>query len=195
MNTQNIEGMAEAMKADPQLLKTVQDQIVALKFAVKTMRESGVPAHIIKPSRVLLSTYMREYLKVVPPKPKSGCAAYYKWRYDYEPGVAQDQYRRNKKWAENNPINAKLKALRQYSDEIEKVENFEKALADGLDGWECHHRLETHNPDGTPRTAVISEKHLRKRDLYLHRPASELIFLPVAEHKALHVAARKGGAR
>ena len=71
---------------------------------------------------------------------------------------------------------------RYYCKDIENVENFEKAKADNFKGWECHHRLETHTPDGKRRDADISHKELIALGLYYHRPAEELIFLTTREH-------------
>lgn len=74
----------------------------------------------------------------------------------------------------------------RYCDNLEKVENYEKAEKDNFKGWNCHHRLETHNSDGERRLVDISHKELKALDMYYHRPASELIFLTIAEHNHLH---------
>ena len=73
---------------------------------------------------------------------------------------------------------------RYYCKDIENVENYEKALVDDFIGWHCHHRLETHTPDGKRRDADISHKELIALGLYYHRPAEELIFLTTREHNA-----------
>ena len=78
-----------------------------------------------------------------------------------------------------------------------KIENYEQAIADKTQVWECHHRLETHYPDGTkrPRELFMSKKELMFYGCYFNRPAEELIFLTKAEHRALHHTgnkARKG---
>ena len=73
---------------------------------------------------------------------------------------------------------------RHYCSDIEEVENYEKALADNFKGWECHHRLETHTPDGKRRDVNIGYKELKALGLYYNRPAEELIFLTVKEHNA-----------
>ena len=72
----------------------------------------------------------------------------------------------------------------KYCTEPEKIENYEKALADNFKGWECHHRLETHTSDGERRDADISHKELKALGMYYNRPASELIFLTTREHNA-----------
>lgn len=64
-----------------------------------------------------------------------------------------------------------------YCTEPEKIENFEKALADGFKGWEIHHRLETHNSDGERRLVDITRAELKALDMYYNRPPNELIYL------------------
>lgn len=79
-----------------------------------------------------------------------------------------------------------LKHYRHYCEDIENVENFEKAKKDNFKGWDCHHRLETHNSDGERREVNISRKELIALDMYYNRPSSELIFLTTKEHNTLH---------
>ena len=73
---------------------------------------------------------------------------------------------------------------RCYCKDIENVENYQKALADNFNGWEVHHRLETHTPDGKRREVDISRKELMALGMYYHRPADELIFMTTREHNA-----------
>ena len=70
----------------------------------------------------------------------------------------------------------------RYCKNYQSIENYEKAKKDNFKGWECHHRLETHTPDGIRRDADISHKELIALGLYYNRPAEELIFLTVKEH-------------
>lgn len=74
-----------------------------------------------------------------------------------------------------------------YCDNIEDVENYEKAKADNFNSWLCHHRLETHTSDGERRLSDISPKELKALDMYYHRPAEELLFLKRGEHTILHI--------
>lgn len=74
----------------------------------------------------------------------------------------------------------------QYCKEPEKIENYERAKADNFVGWECHHRLETHNSDGERRLVNISTAELLALGMYYNRPAEELIFLTSSEHHSLH---------
>ena len=73
-----------------------------------------------------------------------------------------------------------------YCKDYENIENYYKAKADDFVGWECHHRLETHNSDGIRREVDITRKELRSLGTYWNRPASELIFLTRSEHRILH---------
>ena len=75
---------------------------------------------------------------------------------------------------------------KQYCKEPEKIENYEKAKKDNFKGWECHHRLETHNSDGERRLVDITKKELIALGMYYHRPAEELIFLTAREHNAFN---------
>ena len=76
--------------------------------------------------------------------------------------------------------------IAQYCKDYENIENYEKAKADNFKGWRCHHRLETHTPDGKRRDADISHKELKALGMYWHRPSEELIFLTTSEHAILH---------
>ena len=70
----------------------------------------------------------------------------------------------------------------KYCKEPEKIENYEKAKKDNFKGWECHHRLETHNSDGERRPVDITHKELKALRMYYNRPPEELIFLTLKEH-------------
>lgn len=65
------------------------------------------------------------------------------------------------------------------SDDITQIENYEQAINDTTNIWDCHHRLETN--------LNLSRQELIDRDLYYNRPACELIFLTHAEHTSLHM--------
>ena len=83
---------------------------------------------------------------------------------------------------------------KRFCKEPEKIENYEKAKADNFKGWECHHRLETHNSDGIRRIVDISVEELIALGMYYHRPAEELIFLTDEEHGQLHQKGKKRSA-
>ena len=61
-------------------------------------------------------------------------------------------------------------------DDISLIENYDKAIADNTQTWECHHRRET----------IYSAKELIDIGEYYNRPACELIFLTPANHRRLH---------
>lgn len=67
----------------------------------------------------------------------------------------------------------------------EGIENYQKAKKDNFKGWDCHHRLETHNSDGERRLVDITVAELKALGMYYNRPAEELIFLRKGEHTAL----------
>lgn len=77
-----------------------------------------------------------------------------------------------------------IKKVKRYCTNFEDIENYEQAIADTTQTWHCHHRLETHFSDGTPRpkTALLSSSELKALGMYLNRPANELIFLTSSEH-------------
>ena len=76
--------------------------------------------------------------------------------------------------------------FKYYCEDYENIENYQKAAADNFIGWDCHHRLETHNSDGERRPIDITQKELISIGMYYDRPASELIFIKHGEHRSLH---------
>ena len=68
------------------------------------------------------------------------------------------------------------------NDDITKIENYEQAMNDTTQTWDCHHRLET--------DLNLTKQELIDRKLYFKRPASELIFLTHAEHTSLHMSGK-----
>lgn len=75
------------------------------------------------------------------------------------------------------------KALKIYCrDDLSKIENYDKAIADKTNRWDLHHRLEL-TLDGE---FALSAAQLKMHDMYYNRPYYELIFLTHAEHRRLH---------
>ena len=74
----------------------------------------------------------------------------------------------------------------KFCKDYTNIENYEKARKDNFKGWNCHHRLETHNSDGESRLVDITAAELKALNMYYRRPASELIFLTTREHNSLH---------
>ena len=71
-------------------------------------------------------------------------------------------------------------------EQIEQIENYQFAKKDNFDGWNIHHRLETHTSDGEKRLVNLSKAELIALDMYYNRPANELVFLTKSEHTSLH---------
>lgn len=65
-------------------------------------------------------------------------------------------------------------------EDLSLIENYDTAIADTTQTWECHHRGEV-LPCG--KFLVYD---LRKFGLYYNRPAAELIFLSPSDHRYLH---------
>ena len=69
--------------------------------------------------------------------------------------------------------------LKRYCiEDISLIENYELAINDDTQTWECHHRKEIE--------LKLSGKQLDELGLYFNRPANELIFLTKSEHRSLH---------
>lgn len=71
-------------------------------------------------------------------------------------------------------------------DDISKIENYDKAIADTTQTWVIHHRLEL-TLDGE---FALSREQLKMHDMYYSRPYYELIFLTRTEHTKLHSSSR-----
>lgn len=76
----------------------------------------------------------------------------------------------------------KKKANLYCKDDLSKIENYDKAIADTTQTWDIHHRLEL-TLDGE---YAHSKEDLIRLGMYSHRPYFELIFLTHSEHKRLH---------
>ena len=81
-------------------------------------------------------------------------------------------------------INIK-KAHRYCKEDIALIENYEEAISDTTQMWECHHRDEVRVlPSGM--VAIRSYKELIEMGRYYKCPANELIFLTQEDHVNLH---------
>lgn len=67
-------------------------------------------------------------------------------------------------------------------EDLSKIENYEKAINDTTQTWQCHHRLEFMPFSGKQ----VSIKYLKQQNLYYNQPASAFIFMTEADHKSLH---------
>ena len=63
-------------------------------------------------------------------------------------------------------------------EDISKIKNYDKAIADTTQTWVCHHRTEI--------WWNCTAQDLIDNECYYHRKACELIFLTQAEHIRLH---------
>lgn len=77
------------------------------------------------------------------------------------------------------------RAHKYCRDDISKIENYDKAIADTTQTWHLHHRLEL-TLDGE---FALTREQLEMHDMYYHRPYYELILLTREEHTRIH---RKG---
>lgn len=84
-------------------------------------------------------------------------------------------------------------AKKYCNEDLSKIENYEKAMADDTQVWVMHHRLETHFSNGDERqpNARLSHKELKALGVYYKRPADELIFVTKANHNKLHFGGRE----
>ena len=71
-------------------------------------------------------------------------------------------------------------AKKYCCEDLSLIENYQLAVNDNTQTWDCHHRGEV-----LP-CVRFSRDDLKKFGLYFNRPAAELIFLTPAEHNSLH---------
>ena len=74
------------------------------------------------------------------------------------------------------------KAKRFCSEDISLIENYHQAISDEKRMWDIHHRRES---DENGKT-LFTKKQLIDMNLYVKRPASELIFVTRSMHWKLH---------
>ena len=65
-------------------------------------------------------------------------------------------------------------------ENISLIENYELAVADQTQKWDCHHR----------NGIQFSRDELKAMGLYWKRPANELIFMTASEHRKMHKAGK-----
>lgn len=69
-------------------------------------------------------------------------------------------------------------AKRFCKEDLSKIENYNKAMADKENTWHCHHHTEI--------WWNCSKKDLIDNECYYNRKACELIFLTKSEHTKIH---------
>ena len=74
------------------------------------------------------------------------------------------------------------KAKWYCSDDISLIENYQEAISDEKRMWDIHHRRES---DENGKT-LFTKKQLIDMNLYVKRPASDLIFVTRSMHWKLH---------
>ena len=75
-----------------------------------------------------------------------------------------------------------IQARKYCRDDLSKIENYDKAIADTNTTWHLHHRLEL-TLDGE---IALTPEQLKMHDMYYNRPYYELIFLTPSEHIRIH---------
>lgn len=80
----------------------------------------------------------------------------------------------------------KMHLNRYCCEDISLIENYNEALNDKTQIWDCHHRMELQNSDGELRLEPLTVEELKALDMYYNRPAKELIFLIRSEHMFMH---------
>ena len=71
-------------------------------------------------------------------------------------------------------------------EDISLIENYDKAIADKTQLWDCHHR----------RESIYTKAQLIEMGEYYNRPAMELIFLPPKDHMRVpHIGKTEGWKR
>ena len=76
-----------------------------------------------------------------------------------------------------------IQAKKYCKEDLSKIKNYDKAIADTTQTWDCHHRTET--------WWNCTAKDLIDNECYYNRKACELIFLTHTEHVRLHKKGKK----
>ena len=72
------------------------------------------------------------------------------------------------------------KKIELFCKNYQQIENYNEAVNDNSEVWDCHHRLELHDD------YINTREELKLMGLYYDRPPEELIFLKRSEHSRLH---------
>lgn len=75
-------------------------------------------------------------------------------------------------------------ARKYCKEDLSKIKNYDKAIADTTQVWDCHHMTET--------WWNCTAKDLIKNECYYNRKACELVFLTHSEHIRLHMKGKTG---
>lgn len=78
-----------------------------------------------------------------------------------------------------------VSSIKKYCTDYTKIENYDKAIADETQTWQCHHRDEIKIlPSGIK--VIRTPEELKENGRYYNCPPNELIFLTASEHRKLH---------
>ena len=77
-----------------------------------------------------------------------------------------------------------------YCHDYTKIENYEEAMADPDNIWDCHHRREVFENGNT-----LSVDALKHFGLYYNVPPEDLIFMKHSDHMKLHKGVWHNGGR
>ena len=69
-----------------------------------------------------------------------------------------------------------IRSAKEFCKDFEKIENYDKAIADTIQTWHCHHRL----------GEIVSTSYLKSHNDYYNVSPNELIFLTASEHHKIH---------
>ena len=69
-----------------------------------------------------------------------------------------------------------IEVKKYCKEEISKIKNYDKAIADTTQTWHCHHIL----------GEILSKEQLEAHDFYYNVPACMLKFVTKSEHRSLH---------
>lgn len=138
--------------------------------------------------------YLRQYHKTHWIKNKDKLSKQHKFYYENNKDKVKKihreynikNYEKNKNWQREYDRENRNTFIFVKPEERNLIENYDKALKDDFKNWTIHHRLETHNLDGSLRDIEQTPKQLKEQNLYYNRPAKELIFLLRSEHRRVH---------
>ena len=69
-----------------------------------------------------------------------------------------------------------IEVKKYCKEDISKIKNYDKAIADTTQTWHCHHIL----------GEILSKEQLEAHDFYYNVPACMLKFVTSSEHRSLH---------
>ena len=78
--------------------------------------------------------------------------------------------------------------VKRYCADFTQIENYDVAISDNSEIWDCHHRLETHNSDGVKRSVFLSKSELKALGVYITQMIITMnLMLPVIKNILLNL--------